>query len=84
MTKPKPTVDDTRSCTLHDCGNGLPAVGDYVASSDGEVYIVVEIGRIQFGERAGEGDWMPGRVRPADWADVGEGDEPVVRCELGE
>lgn len=83
MATPEPTPpDDGIACTLRARGNGLPDVGDYVAGDDGEVYEVVKIGRIHPGERPGMGDWMPGKVRLADWSDVTDDTEPLASCEL--
>jgi len=60
---------------IHERGNGLPDVGDYV-SCDGDLYRVTGlIGQIQTGA-AGEGNWIRATVEPADWDDLGDDDEP--------
>ena len=75
---------DGMPAVIHERGNGLPDVGDYVAGDDGEVYEVVELtGPVQTGRSAGAGNWIRGRVQLADWRDVDDDNEPVCSCTLG-
>lgn len=60
---------DTIEATIHERGNGLPDVGDHVAGDDGELYEVVEIGRIHCGP-SGSGNYMYAHVRLVDWSDI--------------
>jgi hypothetical protein len=64
------------NATIVELGNGLPTAGDYVPSSDGNLYRVVSIdGQIQTGRSAGAGNWVLATVELADWGDCDEEDE---------
>lgn len=69
-------------CTINECGNGLPDVGDYVPGNDGNLYRVVSLdSRIQTG-RPGQGNWIRATVELADWDDCDEGDESDAQAVL--
>ena len=61
--------------TIHEAGNGLPVAGDYVPGNDGNLYLVLSVGRIETGRSPGAGDWCTAEVEDADWDDCDEGDE---------
>jgi hypothetical protein len=67
----------TIKATVHERGNGLPDVGDYVSGDDGEVYEVTKlVGPIHTGS-LGVGNHMHAYVKLACWTDVTDDNEPV-------
>lgn len=70
------------NATVHERGNGLPDVGDFVAGDDGEVYVVTAlIGPIHTG-RPGVANYMHAEVELADWRDVDDDNEPTCSAVL--
>jgi hypothetical protein len=65
-------------CVIRERGNGLPDVGAYVPGHDGQLYRVVEIGRIETGRSPGAGNWMRAMVELADWDDCDESEESTA------
>lgn len=70
--------------TIHEMGNGLPEVGDYVAGADGSatyLYRVESIdSRIQTSAKgSGGANWVFATVEQVDWSDCAEGDEFPAR-----
>lgn len=55
-------------------GNGLPTAGDHVPGDDGQLYMVMSVGRIRTGAAAGCGDCVDARVALAHWQDCADGD----------
>lgn len=68
--------------TIHERGNGLADVGDFVAGDDGEVYRVVSLtGPIHTGP-SGVANYMYATVELADWDDVTD-DEAMCSAIVG-
>lgn len=73
----------TIEATVHERGNGLPDVGDFVAGNDGEVYRVLKFrGPIQTGRAPGAGNWIRAEVELADWSDVNDDSEPTCSARI--
>lgn len=69
--------------TIHERGNGLASVGDYVSGDDGEVYRVASLdSRIQTGRNPGAGNWQYASVELADWSDVTDDTEPTCSATI--
>lgn len=67
------------NATIHERGNGLADVGDYVPGDDGELYEVASIvGPIHTGGSGGS-NYVHATVELADWRDVSE--EDVSTCQ---
>ncbi len=65
--------------TIHEEGNGLAGVGDYVSCADGNVYRVTRLlhgGRIST-NGPGAGNSVDAELELADWDDISEDDEPT-------
>jgi hypothetical protein len=74
------------TATIHERGNGLADVGDYVSSSDGNLYRVTAIqGPIHTGG-PGAGNYVNAKVELADWDDItdDEADDIVCSCVVRE
>jgi hypothetical protein len=69
---------------IKELGNGFPEVGNYVPGSDGELYQIMSMGRIQTGRAPGCSNWVDATVELADWDDCDEEEEGpgmvVVEC----
>jgi len=75
-------IDEVQA-TIHERGNGLAGVGEYVVGDDGNVYLVIElIGLRQTGRAPGVGDWQLARVVLADWSDIPDDKEPSCSATL--
>ncbi len=76
-----PSAGGTLAVTIHEAGNGLPAVGDFVPG-EGRLYRIVSIdSRIQTGP-PGTAHWVHATVDPADWGDCPEGGEYPAQVRL--
>lgn len=75
----------TVAATIHEHGNGLADVGDFVAGDDGEVYRVVELtGPIHTGGRPGASNYMHATVELADWDEVSDDEEPTCSAVISD
>ncbi len=72
----------TTPATIDEMGNGFPEVGDYVPGSDGNLYRVKTLGRIQTGRSPGASNWMPATVTRVDWDECEEGDEFPAKVQV--
>lgn len=69
--------------TIHEQGNGLASVGDYVAGDDGELYRVESIdSRIQTGQ-PGVANYVYATVELADWSDCEEDEQSTCVATIG-
>lgn len=67
--------------TIYERGNGFPDVGDYVPGSDGNLYKVVKLGRIETGRSPGASNWMLAKVELAEWSDCEDEEEFPALCD---
>lgn len=70
------------NATVHERGNGLPEVGDYVPGSGGNLCrIEAFVGPIHTG-RPGSGNYIHALVTEADWDDIADGEEFPAKVRL--
>jgi hypothetical protein len=78
-------VSARTNATIHECGNGFPDAGDYVAGDDGELYRVVElVGPIHTGPRQGAANYVYAVLEQADWSDTEADNLHESRAIVGE
>jgi len=66
----------TIQATIQELGNGFPDPNDYAQGDDGNLYLVINTGRICTSSSPGEGDFMYADVEPADWDELPGDQEP--------
>lgn len=78
MTTTTQITDDTTTATIIEQGNGFPSAGDYVMTSDSQLYTVVSMGRIQTGDP--RGNYVTAELEEY-WGDD-PGDDAISDCRV--